>query len=156
MKYRSLTKEQFEALHEEFALFLASQKIDAKEWKALKEEKPTVADEEMAIFSDLVWEDVLSKTTHVEHFSKQSVNFFKCEETQIHRIFVKVNKDINLLEQEGFEWLLQHPTDENVEFFTGTKAYTGERNLEIFDLIEKGAAISKGELYDYFHQLIGC
>jgi hypothetical protein len=31
MKYRKLTKEQFESLHEEFAQFLATQKIDVDE-----------------------------------------------------------------------------------------------------------------------------
>jgi len=40
MKYRQLTKEQFENLHEEFARFLASQKIDVHEWNQIKEEKP--------------------------------------------------------------------------------------------------------------------
>ena len=41
MKYRQLTKEQFEGLHEEFAHFLATQSIDAKEWNQIKKEKPT-------------------------------------------------------------------------------------------------------------------
>jgi carboxylesterase type B len=154
MKYRQLTKEQFESLHKEFALFLASQNIDAKEWKQLKEEKLKVAEDEMAIFSDVVWDDVLTKTAYLEHFSKQSINLFKCEEKEIHRIFVKINKDIDLLEQEGFEWLLKNSTHNSVEIFTGTKVYTEERNLELFDLIEKGSSVSKGELYDYFNQLI--
>ena len=154
MKYRQLTKEQFEALHEEFARFLASQSIDVKEWNELKKEKPQVAEDEMNVFSDVVWDDVLNKTNYLEHFSKQSVNLFKCDENEIHRIFVKINKDINLLEQEGFEWLLSNPTDDSVEYFNGTKNYTSERNEEIFDLIEKGSAISKGELYEYFSRLI--
>ena len=154
MKYRQLTKEQFESLHEEFALFLASQSIDVKEWNELKKEKPQVAEDEMNVFSDVVWDDVLNKTKYLEHFSKQSVNLFKCDENEIHRIFVKINKDINLLEQEGFEWLLSNPTDEAVEYFNGTKDYTSERNTEIFDLIEKGSAISKGELHEYFNRLI--
>ena len=154
MKYRQLTKEQFEALHEEFARFLASQSIDVKEWNELKKEKPQVAEDEMNVFSDVVWDDVLTKTNYLEHFSKQSVNLFKCDENEIHRIFVKINKDINLLEQEGFEWLLSNATDDAVEYFNGTKNYTSERNEEIFDLIEKGSAISKGELYEYFSRLI--
>ena len=154
MKYRQLTKEQFEALHEEFARFLASQSIDVKEWNELKKEKPQVAEDEMNVFSDVVWDDVLNKTNYLEHFSKQSVNLFKCDEKEIHRIFVKINKDINVLEQEGFEWLLSNPTDDAVEYFNGTKNYTTERNEEIFDLIEKGSAISKGELYEYFSRLI--
>jgi len=154
MKYRQLTKEQFESLHEEFALFLASQSIDVKEWNQLKKEKPQVAEDEMNVFSDVVWDDVLTKTAYLEHFSKQSINLFKCDESEIQRIFVKINKDINLFEQEGFEWLLSNPTDDVVEYFNGTKEYTSERNSEVFDLIEKGSSISKGELYEYFNRLI--
>jgi len=154
MKYRQLTKEQFESLHQEFAHFLASQKIDVKEWKQIKKEKPDVAEEEMGVFSDVVWDDVLTKTNFLEHFSKQSINLFKCEESQLRRVFVKINKDINLLEKEGYEWLLSNPADDSVEYFTGAKPYAKERNIELFELIEKGSVISKGELFEYFNQLV--
>jgi hypothetical protein len=154
MKYRQLTKEQFESLHEEFAHFLATQSIDAKEWKQMKEEKPTVAEEEMNVFSDIVWDDALTKTRYVEHFSETSVNLFKCDEEEIHRLAIKISWDINLLEQKGFEWLMQNPMDNSVEIFKGSKPYNGERNAEIFDLIEKGSAISKGEIFEYFDQLV--
>lgn len=154
MKYRQLTKEQFEGLHEEFARFLASQSIDAKEWKQLKEEKPNVAEDEMNVFSDVVWDDVLTRTAYLEHFSPKVVNLFKCDEKEMHRIVITINEDINVLEQEGFEWLMKNPNDEKIEFFTGTKEYTGERNPEVFDLIEKGGAISKGELFEYFNKLV--
>lgn len=153
MKYRQLTKEQFESLHEEFAHFLASQSIDAKEWKQLKEEKPTVATDEMNIFSDVIWDDVLSKTNYLEHFSEQTLNLFKCNDTLIERIVVQTTKDISLLEEEGFQWLLKNPLDESVEFLKGKKEYTSERNLEIFDLIEKGSSICKGDLFDFFKKL---
>ena len=154
MKYRQLTKEQFENLHEEFARFLASQSIDVKEWKQIKEEKPQVAEDEMNVFSDVVWDDVLTKTHYIEHFSETSVNLFKCDDEEIHRIAIKINWDINLLKQEGFEWLMKNPMDNSVDIFKGTKSYNSERNTEIFDLIEKGSAISKGEIFEYFNQLI--
>lgn len=154
MKYRQLTKEQFESLHQEFAHFLASQSIDVNEWNQIKKEKPHVAEEEMNVFSDMVWDDVLTKTNYVEHFSKTSANLFKCDETEIHRIAIKVTWDIDLFEQKGFEWLMQNPMDNSVEIFRGSKPYNSERNLEIFDLIEKGSSISKGEIYEYFNRLI--
>jgi hypothetical protein len=153
LKYRQLTKEQFEGLHEEFARFLASQNIDKKEWDELKKEKPHIAEDEMNVFSDVVWDDVLTRTAYLEHFSPNLVNLFKCEEKEIHRIVIKINKEINVIEQEGFEWLLKNPNDEAIEFLRGSKAYQEERNVEIFDLIEKGSTISKGELYEYFDQL---
>ena len=43
----------------------------------------------------------------------------------------------------------------SVEIFKGSKPYHLERNQEIFDLIEKGSSISKGEIFEYFSQLIG-
>jgi hypothetical protein len=155
MKYRQLTKEQFESLHEEFARFLASQSIDVKEWNQIKKEKPTVAEDEMNVFSDVVWDDVLSKTSYVEHFSETTANLFKCDEKVVHRIAIKINWDIDLLKQEGFEWLMQNPMDNSVDVFKGSKAYQSERNLEIFDLIEKGSSISKGEIFEYFNSLVG-
>jgi hypothetical protein len=154
MKYRQLTKEQFENLHEEFARFLATQSIDAKEWQTLKQEKPKVAEDEMNVFSDVVWDDVLTKTEYLEHFSETSVNLFKCEKDEIHRIAIKINWDINLLEQKGFEWLMQNPMDNSVDIFKGTKPYTEERNPEIFDLIEKGSNICRGEVFEYFSSLV--
>lgn len=155
MKYRQLTKEQFESLHEDFSRFLATQSIDVIEWGQIKKEKPKVAEEEMNVFSDVVWDDVLTKTNYIEHFSKTSVNLFKCDEKEIHRIAIKISWDINLLEQKGFEWLMKNPMDNSVEIFKGSKPYNSERNIEIFDLIEKGSSISKGEIFQYFNQLIG-
>lgn len=154
MKYRQLTKEQLKSLPEEFAKFLATQSIDAKEWKTIVKEKPTMATEELNIFSDMVWDDVLTKTKYLEHFSKTSLNLFKCEKSEIYRIAIKVTWDINLLDKKGFEWLMQNPMDNSVEIYRGSKTYNLERNLEIFDLIEKGSSISKGEIFEYFDHLI--
>lgn len=154
MKYRQLTKEQFENLHEEFAKFLASQQIDVNEWNDIKKNKPHVAEEEMNIFSDLVWEDVLSKAKYLEHFSKDTINLFKCNEDDIQRIVVKVNKEINLLEDEGYQWLINNSQDNTIDFFQGTKKYSDKKNTEIFNLIEQGSILSKGILFEYFHKII--
>ena len=154
MKYRQLTKEQFESLHEEFARFLASQSIDKKEWEQLKKEKPHVAEDEMNVFSDVVWDDVLTRTEYLEHFSPQIINLFKCEEDSISRIVINVPEAYNVLEQEGYEWLLKNASSTEVEILQGKKTYANERNSELFDLIEKGSSISKGELFEYFNKII--
>jgi hypothetical protein len=44
--------------------------------------------------------------------------------------------------------------DNLVEIFKGSKPYKSDRNIEVFDLIEKGSVISKGEIFDYFRNLI--
>ncbi len=156
MKYIQLTKEQLEELHEEFATFLASQQIDVKEWNEIKKNKPEVADEEINIFSDLVWEDVLTKAEYIEHFSKSSINLFYCTEGVIQRIMIKSNDEtIDLSSQEGIQILLNDPKNTQFEFFKGAKKYDKERNQEIFDLVLKGASINKeGALYQNFKKFV--
>lgn len=154
MKYRQLTKEQFESLHVEFSKFLATQSIDVTEWKQIKEEKPEVAEEEMNIFSDIVWEDVLNKTNFLEHFSKNTLNLFKCEHDIMYRIVLEVPNAIDLLTEEGYKWLLTNYKSDDVSLFNGKKKYGQDRNLEVFSLIEKGSSISNGELYQFFEKII--
>ena len=155
MKYRQLTKEQFEELHLEFAKFLATQQIDVEEWKEMKANNPNLAEDEMNLFSDVVWDDVLTKTNYLEHFSENTINLFRCDTEEIHRIVVKVDKeDVNLLESRDYEWFVNNSKDDAIEYFKGQKPYLKERNSEIFDLIEKGSAIAKGELYEAVFKLI--
>jgi hypothetical protein len=155
MKYRQLTKEQFEELHEEFARFLASQKIDVKEWEKIKKEKPEVAEEELNIFSDLVWEDVLSTSEFIEHYSKSSINLFKCQTTLIERIMVKTkNSSVDFLKKSGIDWLSKNAGDVSLEYFYAHKEYSKDRNVELFDLIEKGGVMTKGYLYTSIAEVI--
>ena len=155
MNYRQLTKEQFEELHEEFARFLASQKIDVKEWETIKKEKPEVAEEELNIFSDVVWDDVLTKTEFVEHYSKTSINLFKCQDALIQRIMVKTsNTEIDFLTKSGIDWLSTNAGDDSLEYFYAHKDYSKERNEEVFGLIEKGGIMTKGHLYTSIAEII--
>jgi len=154
MKYRRLTKEQFESLDKEFAQFLATQKIDKDQWNEIKINKPELVEEELSIFSDMVWEDVLSKVNYLEHISKNSMNLFKIHQQSMERIVVKIGKNIDLFREEDYHWLLNNSNNESIEYFKGTKKYQKDKKIEIFNLIEKGCQISKGELFDYFNKLI--
>ena len=155
MKYNQLTKEQFLGLHQEFSQFLAAQKIDVNEWDSIKREKPSMAEEELNIFSDVVWEKVLTKTKYVEHISENHINLFKCNSIDIIRIYIRlIDKNRNFLHVKDYNWFLKNMLDDTVEYFKASKKYTKERNLEIFDLIEMGSQISKGELFNRVSKLI--
>ena len=155
MKYAKLTKEQFEELNEEFAVFLAAQSIDGKEWTTIKEEKPELAEKQLEVFSDFVWEKVLNKTGYLEHFSKDSMNLFKCNEKNMERIVVKVNKEgINLLNTADFDWFLDNSKDPRIEYLKGKKEYASDKNQEIFDVIQKGGVVSDGKLYEAIHKML--
>ncbi len=155
MKYTKLSKEQFEELNEEFAVFLAAQSIDDKEWTKIKDEKPELAEKQLEVFSDFVWDKVMNKTGYLEHFSKDSFNLFKCNEKDMERIVVKVNKEgINLLDTADFDWLLDNSKDPRIEYLKGKKTYSADKNLEIFDLIQKGGVVSDGKLFDAINKML--
>lgn len=155
MKYRRLSKEQLEELHEEFIRFLASQSITADEWKDIKENKPEVAEEEIDIFSDVVWEQVLNKAEYLEHISPQTMNLFHLKEKDMELISVMVGDDkIDITTETGYKWLQNNLMDETVKLFTAQKKYGESPNEDKFKLIEQGANITKGELFRYFKDLM--
>ena len=148
MKYKRLTKEQFEALHKEFSNFLASQAIDRAEWDKIKEEKPQVAEQELDVFSDLIWEGVLTNANYLEHFSKNHIFLFHCQEKLIQSIVLKaLDSDVDFMQKEGLQWLSDNIFTDAVEIHLGKKEYEAERNPAIFDLITEGAILSDGQLY---------
>lgn len=155
MKYTRLSKEQFEELQQEFINFLASQSISAKEWEEIKQQKPEAAEEELDIFSDLIWEGVLEQVTYLEHFSPNQMYLFHISQEEIDLIAVTVeNKAIDITTREGYQWLQKNIMEDSVNLFTSTKTISAERNKDIFALIQQGAVITKGELFEYFDLIV--
>jgi hypothetical protein len=156
MKYTRLTKQQFEELHHEFINFLATQSITASEWETIKKNKPQVVEEELDVFSDLVWEGVLGKVTYLENISRQQMHLFLLSDKEMKLISVKIlNPDIDLNTSLGFNWFKKNWQSDFVEYLNASKAYTEDKNLDKFKLIQEGAVITKGELYQWFDNIIG-
>ncbi|WP_283635599.1 DUF6495 family protein [Aquaticitalea lipolytica] len=155
MKYTRLTKEQFEELHKEFINFLATQSITAKEWDEIKANKPEVAEQELDVFSDLVWEGVLGQITYLEHISPQQMHLFHLKEDIMTLIAIKLkNEEIDLTTSEGFDWFRNNLLSDDVEFLTANKSYSEDKPLDKFRLIQQGAVITKGDLFKYFEKLV--
>lgn len=156
MKYTRLTKEQLEELHQEFINFLATQSITKSEWDDIKANKPEVAEEELDIFSDLVWEGVLTKVKYLENISKEQMHLFHLTDKEMKLIAVKVmNPEIDLTTKVGFDWFKRNWQSDFVDYMTASKAYTEDPNQDKFELIRQGALITKGELYQWFDKVIG-
>ena len=156
MKYTRLTKQQLEELHQEFINFLATQSITQEEWETIKETKPEVAEEELDLFSDLIWEGVLGKVGYLENISAQHMHLFHLAEKEMKLISVKIlNPDIDLNTSLGFNWFKKNWQSDFVEYLNASKAYTEDKNLDKFKLIQEGAVITKGELYQWFDNIIG-
>ena len=155
MKYKRLSKEQLEELHPELINFLATQSITAEEWKTIKEEKPKVAEEEIDVFSDLIWEGVLSKVEYLENISERHMHLFHLTDKEMKLFSVKVmNPEIDLRTKVGFDWFKRNFQSDFVEYLTASKAYGEDKNADKFEIIKQGAVITKGELYQWFEQIM--
>jgi hypothetical protein len=155
MKYTRLTKEQFEELTQEFSTFLATQTIDKAEWDTIKSEKPEVAEQELDVFSDLVWEGVLTRAEYLEHFSKNHIFLFQSFDTHVQSIILKsLVPEVDFLTKEGLQWLSDNMFTETIEMKVGKKEFSEERNSSIFALIQQGAFLTDGQLYKQINTII--
>lgn len=155
MKYTRLTKEQFEELHTEFTNFLASQQIDKEEWERIKAEKPHVMEEELDIFSDLIWEGALKRAKYMEHYSASHIFLFNFDEDSIRTIVIKsLNSGIDFMTVEGLRWLSDSVFTDEVEVKHGGRPFVKDRNAEVFEIIRQGAILSDGDLYEQFKEML--
>ena len=142
MKYQRLSKEQFEALHKEFINFLATQSITADEWSKIKKEQPKVAEAELDVFSDLIWEGVLKNVSYVTHFSAHKIYLFHFDQDLIKLIVLASEKE-NMETTEGFSWVMDNLDDASVTLYTATNTYSEDKLYDKFKLIQQGAVISE-------------
>jgi hypothetical protein len=155
MKYTRLTKEQLEELHPEFVNFLATQSIDKKEWDELKLNKPEVAEQEIDVFSDLIWDKAISNVSYIDHFSKNYIFLFKCVDTTVYSYVINSSNDnVDFLSTEGINWLSENIASHEVEIQRGKKDVSNDRNGSLFEIIKQGGIISKGELFTKLELLL--
>ena len=155
MKYARLTKEQFEELTQEFVNFLSTQTIDKAEWENIKVNKPEVAEQELDIFSDLIWEGVLGRAKFLEHFSKNHIFLFECFDKEIKSIVLKsLVPEQNFLTKDGLQWFSDNLFTDNIEMRLGTKLFSADRNIDIFSLIQQGSILSDGHLYNQIQDVM--
>ena len=154
MKYRRLTIDELEELEQEFVRFLAANTVTSDDWQKIKTTTPERADQLIDIFSDIVFEKIISKTTHLEHRSPQDLKLFECLEDKIKLIGIKV-VGINAVDftknQSGDEMLQIFKTapQGSIKMYSAEKAYkNNDRSKELFNMMQSGCLISKGELFE--------
>ncbi len=147
MKYRRLTKEEFEALHEDFIYFLSANTITGDDWKKIKAETPEKAEQLLNMFSDIAWEKVLEKSEYVERIGEREWMSAHFGEQSAHMVLLRstTNEPIpNEVKASEIKSALKNKT---LELVQGTKKYSKLREQEMFQLIQQGANPSKGEKY---------
>ncbi|MCB9266574.1 MAG: hypothetical protein H6558_16235 [Lewinellaceae bacterium] len=160
MKYRRLHQDELENLEKEFVQFLASNQVTANEWEKLKAEEAEKAEQLIDIFSDIVFEKVIDDIEYLEYKTPKDIKAFHFEENRI------VMNGLLVDGQTGFDFTLEQSpqqmlqqiqlTGARLKLYTAEKAYSRGRNMEIFEMMENGALISRdGSLFKTLEGLKG-
>ena len=147
MKYRRLTNDELAELEQEFVRFLAANTITADEWERLKEEGPEKVEQLIGLFSDIVFDKTLSKAEYLEHKTPQDLKTFHFQESKVVMNGLRVEGPSNL------DFTNDVPPEQmlgqlklsgaRLQLYTAEKPYRKLREQEMFDMMERGALISR-------------
>lgn len=153
VKYKCLTSDELQTLEKEFINFLSSMQITGADWEKMKYNEIENAEELIIIFSDMVYEKVLSKIQFLEYRDAKTLNIFNCLEDKIILVglHVKEHSSLDLTSSEIFDQWTKNNTG-SINVIKTEKKYTKERAIEVFDLLQSGSLITDDKL---FNLLIG-
>lgn len=144
MKFRLLNKEEQQAFDEDFKHFLITNGVSNEEWIELNKKQDSKAAELVAVFSDTVFQKVMEKIKVLELRQDKSLMVFHCGKENIELIGINAlpeAKELNLSTTESIHSALTQSA-KSLQFFKQNKVYQKERELEVFEMIEKGCVPS--------------
>lgn len=148
MKYKPLTSEELSNLEKEFIQFLSSNTITRTDWDTIK--TTPKADDLINMFSDIVWDKILDNIKYLQHVTDNEFKLFYCGEKEIFlRAMNIVSGDVNFNKNALQEIALASKKSQaDVTVFKTSKAYSPDRNIELFKMLENGCSVSSKELFD--------
>lgn len=151
MKFRRLTTEELTEVEDEFVRFLVANTITGEDWQKIKAESPEKAEQLIELFSDIVFEKILKKVEYMEFKSKNDLKTFHClpDKIKLKGLLVEGESKLDFRENQSPEQMLSllQLSDAKLKLYEAEKSYAKERELELFEMMENGCLISKGELY---------
>ncbi|MCB0705682.1 MAG: hypothetical protein KDC34_10250 [Saprospiraceae bacterium] len=153
MKYRQLNTDELQELEQEFIQFLASNQITASDWEKLKQNQPEKVTELITLFSDIVFDKILKEATYLEYREARDLKTFYCGPDKIVMLGLYIEGDASLDFTENLppeEMLAKiQGSSAQLKMYRAEKSYQGEREQELFRMLEGGALISKeGNLFN--------
>ncbi len=141
-KYRILSQEELAMMESDFVKFLVLNGIVADDWTKLKADDPESADGIIASFSEVVFEQILRKAAYVDFVDDHEIYCIQCLEDKMVLVGAKSDGMVNFKTSapSTMSW-------EGIKVFTTEKAYNGDRQKEIFDMLQNGYQLSDGQLF---------
>jgi len=154
-KYKLLSTEELEALEKEFINFLSSMQITGPDWEKMKKNEVKKAEELIAVFSDIVYDKVLSKIKFLEYRDAKTLNIFNCMDDKISLVGLRVKEhsSLDLTAPELFnQWTKSNSSAVNI--IKTEKKYIKERGIEVFELLQNGCLITDDKLFNLLRGML--
>lgn len=134
---------------------MASAQITGPDWEKMKKNDSEKAEELIDIFSDMVFEKVMSKMKYLEYRDKKTLNIFNCTDETIILIGLRVKENslLDLTAEDAFtQWNENCASSVNV--IKTEKKYTKERGVEVFELLQNGCLITDDRLFNLLKGMV--
>lgn len=154
MKYKRLESAELKELEKEFIHFLSSAQITGSDWEKMKVNELEKVEELIDVFSDLVYEKVMSKIDYLEYRDNKSLNLFHFTNDKIVLVGLRVkdNNSLDFMKENVFEAWNQSNMN-SVNLVKTEKGYSKGRGLEVFELLQAGCFITDSKLFNLLKAL---
>ncbi len=159
MKYRRLTTEELAELEQDFIQFLASNSITGEDWVRMKTENLNKSEDLIDTFSDLIFERTLKKVEHLEFKTSKNMKLFHCLEDKIIMMGLTVdgNSNLDFTKPSDPAKMIDELKESSAQLklYQAEKQFSKQREMELFEMMENGCLISKGELFYTLQKMRG-
>ncbi len=138
MKYRCLSYEELTALQKEFFHFLASNHVTGEDWVDLQKNAPERAFSLIELFSDLVFDKILTNTQYLEQRQEKSLRIFKCNTDTIELVALEIAAQSPLsLDQPTAlaEAMGNLQNTQGISVYHSSKKYDNTREQDLFKMM---------------------
>ncbi|PHI21653.1 hypothetical protein CEQ90_02250 [Lewinellaceae bacterium SD302] len=160
-KYRRLRRDELEEVRPQFVKFLAVNGIDGASWTRIKADDPKRTDALLLQFSQIVFQGVIDKVEYLLQRSKRDLRTYHCQADKIvmNGMMIEGTTDLDLSNENisPEEMLRQmRASGASVKLYAGERKYRdGDRDQDIFLLMEQGALISDDHMFRTLEKLKG-
>ncbi len=148
-KYRLLTKPELAELEKEFIDYLVLNSITASDWETMKVNDVEGAEKIISLFSDVVFESILRNIGFLEYRAQKAVHVFQCLSDKLVVVSLEAsgNEAIDFTDPD---FLVQaaHTPPSSLKVFTTDKPFKGNRESELFEMLQTGCVISDNTLFN--------
>ncbi|MEM6398542.1 MAG: DUF6495 family protein [Bacteroidota bacterium] len=169
-KYRRLTLEELKEVEPQFIRFLAANGVPGEEWKRILGEELERADQLILEFSQVVFGSTLERIEYLQERKPNDLRTYACGPDLIRmnglRIEGQTSLDLTDQNMPPSEMLQRLKTDgARVKLYSGERPYRPhpnqteppenqpDRSFDLYRLMEAGARISNGELFNTLEEL---